>query len=137
MMNPTKPQNPLILSHSSILLPASTQNPMALFLNSRLCRCYILRPFTPTQFPVRQIELLPGMPSLCQNSPKSYTNTCDPSVSDAVCLVSNRESGCSDRRITAFPHFQNSFYLIVQSNKLTWYMYPIFYPTQVNAIKHL
>ena len=29
----------LILSHSSILSPASTQIPMALFLNSRLCRC--------------------------------------------------------------------------------------------------
>ena len=39
VMNPTKPQNPLILSHSSILLPVSTKNPMALFLNSRLCRC--------------------------------------------------------------------------------------------------
>ncbi|MCX4377133.1 MAG: hypothetical protein OSJ61_13270, partial [Lachnospiraceae bacterium] len=36
---PTKPQNPLILSHSSILLPTSTQIPMALFLNSRMCRC--------------------------------------------------------------------------------------------------
>ena len=39
VMNPTKPQNPLILSHSSILSPASTKIPMALFLNSRLCRC--------------------------------------------------------------------------------------------------
>ena len=29
----------LILSHSSILSPASTQIPMALFLNCRLCRC--------------------------------------------------------------------------------------------------
>ena len=39
VMNPTKPQNPLILSHSSILLPASTQIPMASIGNSRLCRC--------------------------------------------------------------------------------------------------
>ena len=60
VMNPTKPQNPLILSHSSILLPASTQIPMALFLNSRLCRCYTLMTFTPlypiypTQFDIRQ-----------------------------------------------------------------------------------
>jgi len=38
-VNPTKPKNPLILSHSSILLPASTQIPMASFGNSRLCRC--------------------------------------------------------------------------------------------------
>jgi len=29
----------LILSHSSILSPASTPNPMASFGNSRLCRC--------------------------------------------------------------------------------------------------
>ena len=35
---PLYTQKPLILSHSSILLPASTQIPMALFLNSRLCR---------------------------------------------------------------------------------------------------
>ena len=39
VMNPTKPQNPLILSYSSILSPVRTQIPMALFLNSRLCRC--------------------------------------------------------------------------------------------------
>ena len=38
-VNPTKPQNSLILSHSSILLPVSTQIPMASFGNSRLCRC--------------------------------------------------------------------------------------------------
>ena len=59
-MNPTKPQNPLILSHSSILLPVNTQNPMASFGNSRLCRCEILMTFTPlypiypTQFDIRQ-----------------------------------------------------------------------------------
>ena len=39
VMTPTKPKNPLILSHSSILLPTGTQIPMALFLNSRMCRC--------------------------------------------------------------------------------------------------
>ena len=60
VMNPTKPQNLLILSHSSILSPASTKNPMALFLNCRLCRCYTLMTFTPlypiypTQFDIRQ-----------------------------------------------------------------------------------
>ena len=47
VMNPTKPQNPLILSHSSILLPVNTQNPMASFGNSRLCRCYALMTFYP------------------------------------------------------------------------------------------
>ena len=57
---PLYAQNPLILSHSSILLPVSTKNPMALFLNSRLCRCYTLMTFTPlypiypTQFDIRQ-----------------------------------------------------------------------------------
>ena len=60
VMNPTKPQNPLILSHSSILSPASTQIPMASIGNSRLCRCYTLMTFTPlypiypTQFDFRQ-----------------------------------------------------------------------------------
>jgi hypothetical protein len=39
---PLYTQKPLILSHSSILLPASTQIPMALFLNSRLSRCIII-----------------------------------------------------------------------------------------------
>ena len=47
VMNPTKPKNPLILSHSPILLPVNTQNPMASFGNSRLCRCEILMTFTP------------------------------------------------------------------------------------------
>ena len=36
---PHQALKPLILSHSSILSPASTQNPMASFGNSRLCRC--------------------------------------------------------------------------------------------------
>ena len=59
---PLYAQNPLILSHSSILLPASTKNPMASFGNSRLCRCYTLMTFTPlypiypTQFDIRQID---------------------------------------------------------------------------------
>ena len=50
----------LILSHSPILLPVNTQNPMASFGNSRLCRCYTLMTFTPlypiypTQFDFRQ-----------------------------------------------------------------------------------
>ena len=39
VMNPTKPQNPLILSHFPILLPSSTQNPMTSIGNCRLCRC--------------------------------------------------------------------------------------------------
>ena len=39
VMNPTKPQNPLILSHSSILSPASTQIPMASIQDSRLGGC--------------------------------------------------------------------------------------------------
>ena len=46
-MNPLYAQNPLILSHSSILSPASTPIPMASIGNSRLCRCEILMTFTP------------------------------------------------------------------------------------------
>ena len=45
-MNPSTPNNSnrkrsflFILSHSSILLPVSTKNPMASIGNSRLCRC--------------------------------------------------------------------------------------------------
>ncbi len=57
---PHQALKPLILSHSSILSPASTQNPMASFGNSRLCHCYTLMTFTPlypiypTQFDIRQ-----------------------------------------------------------------------------------
>ena len=57
---PLYAQSPLILSHSSILLPVSTKIPMALFFYSRLCRCYTLMTFTPlypiypTQFDIRQ-----------------------------------------------------------------------------------
>ena len=36
---PLYAQKPLILSHFSLLSPASTKNPMASFGNSRLCRC--------------------------------------------------------------------------------------------------
>ena len=57
---PHQALKPLILSHSSILLPVSSKNPMASFGNSRLCRCYTLMTFTPlypiypTQFDIRQ-----------------------------------------------------------------------------------
>ena len=57
---PHQALKPLILSHSSILSPASTQIPMASIGNSRLCRCYTLMTFTPlypiypTQFDFRQ-----------------------------------------------------------------------------------
>ena len=44
---PHQTLKPLILSHSSILLPASTKNPMALFFYCRLCRCYTLMTFYP------------------------------------------------------------------------------------------
>ena len=47
VMNPTKPRNPLILSHFPILLPSSTQNPMTSIGNCRLCRCESLMTFTP------------------------------------------------------------------------------------------
>ena len=59
---PHQALKPLILSRSSILSPASTQIPMALFFYCRLCRCESLMTFTPlypTQFDIRQIALSP------------------------------------------------------------------------------
>ena len=44
---PHQALKPLILSHSSILSPVSTQIPMASIGNCRLCRCYTLMTFTP------------------------------------------------------------------------------------------
>ena len=102
--------------------------------------------FTPPYFAIRQID---NLRSYRQNPYFSVRRNCIRVASKAIPTHAPRpylmrsvwyqtvKSGCSDRRITAFPHFQNSFYLIVQSSKPTWYMYPIFYPTQVNAIKHL
>ena len=108
----------LILSHSSILLPVSTQIPMALFLNSRLCRCYTLMTFTPgvsdlplftlftppnstfdkrdstnCSFPLK--PMLFSTAQSHQSSLKSCTSSCDSSASDAVCLVSNCEKRLS------------------------------------------
>ena len=67
---PLYAKNPLILSHSSILSPASTQIPMASIGNSRLGRCYILFrgistllcvmiqvQATPLQFPLHTLHL--------------------------------------------------------------------------------
>ena len=44
---PHQALKPLILSHSSILSPTSTQIPMASIQDCRLCRCYTLMTFTP------------------------------------------------------------------------------------------
>ena len=58
-----------ILSHSSTLLPASTKNPMALFLNCRLCRCEIMMTFTPG------VNDLPLLPHLCGIYPTLFCDS--------------------------------------------------------------
>ena len=122
VMNPTKPQNPLILSHSSILSPASTQNPMASFGNCRLCRCYTLMTFTPlypiypTQFDIRQT----GFDKLRSYRQNPYFSVRRNRIRAALKAVPTHaprpylmrsawyrtaKSGCHGKMITAFPHF--------------------------------
>ena len=56
----------IVLSHSSILLPVSTKNPMASTGNSRLCRCEIMMTFTPG------VKCLPLLPHLCGIYPTQF-----------------------------------------------------------------
>ena len=120
---PLYDQNPLILSYSSILLPASTQIPMALFLNSRLCRCESLMTFTPlypiypTQFDIRQT----GFDKLRSYRQNPYFSVRRNRIRAALKAVPTHaprpylmrsawyrtaKSGCHGKMITAFPHFQ-------------------------------
>ena len=122
VMNPTKPQNPLILSHSSILSPASTQIPMASIQDSRLCRCYTLMTFTPlypiypTQFDIRQT----GFDKLRSYRQNPYFSVRRNRIRVALKAVPTHaprpylmrsawyrtaKSGCHGKMITAFPHF--------------------------------
>ena len=110
------------LLRESILLPDSTKIPMALFLNSRLCRCYTLMTFTPlypiypTQFDIRQT----GFDKLCSYRQNPYfsvrrnhiraalkavpTHATPPHLMQSA-LYQTAKNGCSDKMITAFPHF--------------------------------
>ena len=120
---PLYAQKPLILSHSFTLLPASIQNPMALFLNSRLCRCYTLMTFTPlypiypTQFDIRQT----GFDKLRSYRQNPYFSVRRNRIRAALKAVPTHaprpylmrsawyrtaKSGCHGKMITAFPHFQ-------------------------------
>ena len=125
VMNPTKPRNPLILSHFPILLPSSTQNPMTSIGNCRLCRCESLMTFTPG------VKDLPLLPHLCGIYPTLFcdsTNRQNPYFSvrqnrikaalKAVpvhatppylmrsALYQTAKNGYRGKMITAFPHFQ-------------------------------
>ena len=121
-MNPTKPQNPLILSHSSILSPASTQIPMASIQDSRLCRCYTLMTFTPlypiypTQFDIRQTgfdKLLlyrqnpcfPVQSSRIRVALKAVPTHATPPHLMRSALYQTVKNDCHGKMITAFPHF--------------------------------
>ena len=121
----------LILSHSSILSPASTKNPMALFFYRRLCRCYTLMTFTPG------VKCLPLLPHLCGIYPTPISHSTNRQIVvlpknpyfsvrrnriraalKAVpahatrpylirsALYQTAKSGCHGKMITAFPHFQ-------------------------------
>ena len=110
--------NPRLL-RESILLPVNTQNPMASFGNSRLCRCYTLMTFTPlypTQFDIRQTGF-DKLRSYRQNPYFSVrrnhiraalkavpTHATPPHLMQSA-LYQTAKNGCSDKMITAFPHF--------------------------------
>ncbi len=119
---PLYAKKPLILSHSSILSPASTQIPMASIGNSRLCRCYTLMTFTPlypiypTQFDIRQT----GFDKLrfCRQNP-CFPVRCDsikaalkavpahatpPHLMRSV-LYQTAKNDCHGKMIVTFPHF--------------------------------
>ncbi len=106
MMNPTKPQNPLILSHSSILSPASTQNPMASIQDCRLCRCYTLMTFTPlypiypTQFDIRQtgFDKIPLLLCGIRHKMISAERSAAFDRCGGICYNENTKGNTADRR---------------------------------------
>ena len=120
---PHQTLKPLILSHFSILLPASTKNPMALFFYCRLCRCYTLMTFTPlypiypTQFDIRQT----GFDKLRSYRQNPYFSVRRNRIRAALKAVPTHaprpylmqsawyqtaKNGYRGKMITAFPHFQ-------------------------------
>ena len=115
---PLYAQNPLISSHFPILSPNRTEIPMASIIDSRLCRCYTLMTFTPlypiypTQFDIRQIAHLPKNPyfSVRRNRIRAALKAVPVHALRPYLIWSvwyqTAKNGCSDRKITAFPHFQ-------------------------------
>jgi len=81
---PHQALKPLILSHSSILSPVSSKNPMASFGNCRLCRCEIMTTFTPG---VNHLPLLPHLILLFDKS----TNYAFANKSPCFCAESSIE----------------------------------------------
>ena len=103
---PLYAQNSLILSHSSILSPASTKIPMALFLNSRLCRCYTLMTFTPlypiypTQFDIRQtgFDKIPLLLCGIRHKMISAERSAAFDRCGGICYNENTKGNTADRR---------------------------------------
>ena len=113
---PLYAQNPLILSHSSILLPVSTKNPMALFLNSRLCRCYTLMTFTPlypiypTQFNIRQtgFDKIPLLLCGIRHKMISAERSAAFDRCGGICYNENTKGNTADRRSVPKVSYKNS-----------------------------
>ncbi len=103
---PHQALKPLILSHSSILSPASTKNPMALFLNCRLCRCYTLMTFTPlypiypTQFDIRQtgFDKIPLLLCGIRHKMISAERSAAFDRCGGICYNENTKGNTADRR---------------------------------------
>ena len=103
---PLYAQNPLILSHSSILSPASTQIPMASIGNSRLCRCYTLMTFTPlypiypTQFDIRQtgFDKIPLLLCGIRHKMISAERSAAFDRCGGICYNENTKGNTADRR---------------------------------------
>ena len=103
VMNPTKPRNPLILSHFPILLPSSTQNPMTSIGNCRLCGIYptLFVGSTNRQnpyFSVRQNRIKAALKAVPVHATPPYLMR--------SALYQTAKNGYRGKMITAFPHFQ-------------------------------
>ena len=113
---PLYAQNPLILSHSSILSPVSTKNPMASFGNSRLCRCYTLMTFTPlypiypTQFDFRQtgFDKIPLLLCGIRHKMISAERSAAFDRCGGICYNENTKGNTADRRSVPKVSYKNS-----------------------------
>ena len=94
------------LLRESILLPDSTKIPMALFLNSRLCRCYTLMTFTPlypiypTQFDIRQtgFDKIPLLLCGIRHKMISAERSAAFDRCGGICYNENTKGNTADRR---------------------------------------
>ena len=144
VMNPTKPQNPLILSHSSILSPASTQIPMASIQDSRLCRCYTLMTFTPlypiypTQFDIRQtgFDKIPLLLCGIRYKMISAERSAAFDRCGEICYNKNTKGNTADRRSVPKVSYKNSNRVPRPKGGyfFVWFMYAIKIETMIPRI---